>query len=401
MKIALISQEYPPETAHGGIASQTYSKAKGLAGLGHKVFVISRSITLERSEIVQENITVIRIPGMEAHIPEMTPIVQWITHSVAVAAELESLQQRVELDIVDFPEWAAEGYTFLLNRTHWKTIPVVIQLHGPLVMLAHTIGWPEMNTAFYNIGFQMEAACIQLADGVYSSSSCSADWVRSHYDQQKEDIRVIHLGIDTKIFFPQPVPKYDQPTILFVGKIVRNKGVEELIEAISHLYKEFPGLHLKLVGKADNKYEAYLKEKVQKLGIIGQVEFTGFINKEHLPEQFSKAHVFAAPSYYEGGPGFVYLEAMACGLPVIGCNGSGIDEIIQQEVTGVLVPPKDVVALTNALSKMLKDHKFSAQMGMNARDYILNECDSDQCLKKLENFYYAVIKNCSEQKEHV
>ena len=401
MKIALISQEYPPETAHGGIASQTYSKAKGLAGLGHKVFVISRSITLERSEIVQENITVIRIPGMEAHIPEMTPIVQWITHSVAIAAELESLQQRVELDIVDFPEWAAEGYTYLLNRTNWKTIPVVIQLHGPLVMLAHTIGWPEINTTFYKVGCQMEAACIQLADGVYSSSRCSADWVRSHYDQQKEDIRVIHLGIDTKIFFPQPVPKYDQPTILFVGKLVRNKGVEELIEAISHLYKEFPGLHLKLVGKADNKYEAYLKEKVQKLGIIGQVEFTGFINKEHLPEEFSKAHVFAAPSYYEGGPGFVYLEAMACGLPVIGCNGSGIDEIIQQEVTGVLVPPKDVVALTNALSKMLKDHKFSAQMGINARDYILNECDSDQCLKKLENFYYAVIKNCSEQKEHV
>ena len=268
-------------------------------------------------------------------------------------------------------------------------------------MLAHTIGWPEMNTAFYNIGFQMEAACIQLADAVYSSSSCSTEWVRSHYDRPEEDMPVIHLGIDTKTFFPQPVPKYDQPIILFVGKIVRNKGVEELIEAIGHLYKDFPGLKLKLFGKVDAKFGAYLKEKMEKLRISGMVEFAGFIDKEFLPAELSKGHVFAAPSYYEGGPGFVYLEAMACGLPVIGCSGSGIDEIIQHELTGMLVPPKNVNALADALRRVLEDSKFAKKLGMNARNYILKECDSDICLTKLEDYYYSVIKKCSIETDSI
>ena len=144
-----------------------------------------------------------------------------------------------------------------------------------------------------------------------------------------------------------------------------------------------------------------LKEKMEKLRISGMVEFAGFIDKEFLPAELSKGHVFAAPSYYEGGPGFVYLEAMACGLPVIGCSGSGIDEIIQHELTGMLVPPKNVNALADALRRVLEDSKFAKKLGMNARNYILKECDSDICLTKLEDYYYSVIKKCSIETDSI
>src|ERR1043165_2656059 len=103
MKIALVSQEYPPETAKGGIGTQTYVKAHGLAALGHTVFVISRSTDYERHEKTEGNVTLIRIPGMDASLPQMTDILHWITHSVVVAAELENLHERVALDIIDFP----------------------------------------------------------------------------------------------------------------------------------------------------------------------------------------------------------------------------------------------------------------------------------------------------------
>ena len=139
MNLALISQEYPPETARGGIGSQTYIKAQGLSRLGHKVFVISRSIDADRHEVMDGDICIIRIPGLENKMPEMTDIVQWITHSVVVAAEIDALDKRIRLDLIDFPEWAAEGYTYLLNRTSWKNIPTVIQLHGPLVMFYHAV----------------------------------------------------------------------------------------------------------------------------------------------------------------------------------------------------------------------------------------------------------------------
>jgi glycosyltransferase involved in cell wall biosynthesis len=302
MKIALVSQEYPPETARGGIGTQTFAKAVGLSNLGHQVFVISRSIDLNRHEICNNGISVIRIPGVEKQMSEMTDAVQWLTHSMAVAIEIETLNKRVGLDIIDFPEWAAEGYIHLLNRTDWNKIPVVIQLHGPLVMFAHTMNWPEMNSEFYRVGTHMESTCVQLADVVYSSSRCSTEWIKKYYDSQKTDIPTIHLGIDTQLFSPQAIEKHTRPTILFIGKIVKNKGVEELVDAACQLVKEIPDLRLRMIGRGDEQLIQKLRNKAMQYGATDLLDFAGFINKNKLPEEISRAHVFAAPSYYEGGP---------------------------------------------------------------------------------------------------
>lgn len=397
MKIALVSQEYPPETARGGIGTQTFVKAKGLAALGHELFVISRSIDLERHEKMDGNICVIRIPGMEDKLPEMTEPVQWITHSVVVAQELDVLQKRTGLDIIDFPEWAAEGYVYLLNRTAWNNVPVVIQLHGPLVMFAHTMDWPGMDSEFYRSGTAMEATCVRLADAVYSSSACSAGWIRSHYHTQIKSIPVIHLGIDTNIYIPQPHVKEARPVIIFVGKIVPNKGVEELVDACVELIKIFPDLQLRLIGSGDESYLDKLRHKATQPDGTTFLELKGYIHKADLPAELASATVFAAPSWYEGGPGFVYLEAMACGLPVVACSGSGIDEIVTNEVNGLLVPPKNSKALEEALSKILSNKTLAENMAANARKFVLQESDSLDCLKKLESFYEEVIKSHAQK----
>jgi glycosyltransferase involved in cell wall biosynthesis len=397
MKIALVSQEYPPETARGGIGTQTYVKAQGLAALGHEVFVISRSVDGDRHQQRDGNIFVIRIPGMEDKLSEMTEPVQWITHSVVVAQELDALQKRSGLDLIDFPEWAAEGYVYLLNRTAWNNVAVVIQLHGPLVMFANTMGWPEMDSEFYRTGTAMEATCVRLADSVYSSSECSAEWIRSHYHAQIGDIPIIHLGIDTNKFIPQPHLKGERPVIVFVGKIVPNKGVEELVDACAELVKIFPHLQLRLIGGGDASYLDKLRHKARLPDGTSFLEFKGYIHKEDLPDELAKATVFAAPSWYEGGPGFVYLEAMACGLPVVACSGSGIDEIVTNEVNGLLVPPKNWQALKEALAKILSNKTMAENMGANARNFVLQESDSRDCLKKLELFYKAVIKSHAQK----
>jgi phosphatidylinositol alpha-mannosyltransferase len=392
MKIALVSQEYFPETARGGIGTQTYMKARGLAKLGHEIFIISRSVNDKRLEYNNLNISEICIPGMENTIPEMTEIVQWLTHSVVVAAEIEVLHQRVGLDIIDFPEWAAEGYVYLLNRSAWKNIPTVIQLHGPLVMFANTMCWPDKDSSFYRIGTNMEAACIQLADGVYSSSEYSKQWVLSNYNAHIENIPIIHTGIDTEKFSPRPNMKDGRPTLIFVGKIVRNKGVEELVEAACNLVKVFPNLLLRLIGRGEESLINKLKSKADKCA-PGLIEICGFVKKDSLPEEISKADIFVAPSWFEGGPGFVYLEAMACGLPVIGCSGSGIEEIIVSGKNGILIPPKNTQALENALVELLSDRIFLNNMGIQAREYVIKEANSNECLKKIEAFYYSVLES--------
>src|SRR6266478_3706874 len=116
MRVALVSREYPPETARGGIGSQTYVKAHGLAALGHEVCVISSSPDRVRREYRDGDVSVTRIEGPYGRMPLHTVPAEWLTYSVEVAAEVASLHGRRPLDIVDFPEWGGEGYVHLLNR---------------------------------------------------------------------------------------------------------------------------------------------------------------------------------------------------------------------------------------------------------------------------------------------
>jgi 1,4-alpha-glucan branching enzyme len=398
MRIALVSQEYPPETAKGGIGSQTFLKAHGLATLGHEVHVISRSPDGKISRRDDNGVHVTRIPGLDARMQIYTEVADWLGYSAEIAAAVAALHAKSPFDVVDFPEWGAEGYVHLLNRTEWNHIPTVIHLHGPLVMFAHTMGWPEINSEFYRTGTVMEGTCVRLADAVFSSSKCSTDWCAKHYGRNRHEIPVLHTGVDTELFSPRAVPKAKRPTIIFAGKLAQNKGVHLLVKAACELAREFPGLQLRLLGRGEPKMVDELQKIAQAAGLPDLLDLPGFVNRTELPEHFSRAHVFAAPSEYEGGPGFVYLEAMACGLPVIACAGSGAAEVVRQNDNGLLVPPRDVEALTVALRSLLKDNLQREKMGGFARRFVLEEADSRACIKKLEAFYAAVVNDRTQNK---
>jgi glycosyltransferase involved in cell wall biosynthesis len=391
MRIALVSQEYPPETAKGGIGSQTYLKAHGLAALGHEVEVISRTLQAQRTESLDQEVRVTRVPGLSTRMAVHTEVADWLGYSVEVAAAIAAVHARAPLDLVDFPEWGAEGYLHLLNRTEWNRIPTVIQLHGPLVMFAHTMDWPDKDSEFYRVGTMMEGACLRLADAVYTSSQCSADWCATHYSLQLDRVPVLHTGVDTERFAPRNLPKSKRPTILFSGKLARNKGVALLVEAACRLARDFPDLHLRLFGRGEPEFVSEIHAIANAAGLSDLLDLPGFIGAHELSEHLSRAHVFAAPSRYEGGPGLVYLEAMACGLPVIACAGSGVAEIIRQGENGLLVPPEDVDALTDVLGALLEHPDRRQAMGERARRYVIEEADTRVCLKRLEAFYQSVV----------
>jgi glycosyltransferase involved in cell wall biosynthesis len=390
MRIALVSQEYPPETAKGGLGTQTFLKAHGLAALGHEMHVISRTHDAQRHHTRDGRVKVTRIPAFSTRLHLYEPVVDWLTYSAEVAAAIETLHWQSPFDLVDFPDWGGEGYIHLLNQCEWNRVPSVIHLHGPLVMLAHTMGWPEVESEFYRTGTAMEATCLRLATAIFSSSQCSADWCAGKYGLKRETIPVIHTGVDTELFAPRPVAKSPRPTIIFAGKLARNKGVPLLVEAACRLAREFPGLHLRLLGRGEPPMIAELKRAVESAGLPDLLD-------NELPEHFSRAHIFAAPSQYEGGPGFVYLEAMACGLPVIACAGSGAAEVVRHGENGLLVPPAELEALTVALRALLRDEPQRQRMGGFARRFVIAEADSRACLKKLEAFYAAVAKGKTQE----
>ncbi len=389
MRIALVAQEYPPETAKGGIGSQTWIKAHGLAALGHDIHVISRAVNGPRRDYADGNVRVTRVAGVMEAAFIQTEVADWISYSTAVAGVIAELNTAKPFDLVEFPEWACEGWFHLVNRAEWNQVRTAIHLHGPLVMFAHTMGWPALDSEFFRTGAMMEGTCLRLADAVFSSSRCSADWCAKEHGIDATRIPIWHSGVDVELFSPRQVAKSGRPTIVFAGKLARNKGVHLLVEAACRLAKEFPALQLRLLGKGEEKVVTELRTIAA--GSPGLLEFAGFIDRSALPEELSKAGVFAAPSEYEGGPGFVYLEAMACGLPVIACAGSGASEVIRDGETGLLVPPRNVDALTAALRGLLSDSKRREEMGRRACAYVLAEADSRQCVKKLESLYASII----------
>ena len=392
MRIALVSQEYPPETAHGGMATQTFTKAHGLAALGHEVYVISHSVDARRHEYRTGAVEMIRIPGYDAQMQINTEAARWITYSALVAAEVEKLHRRVRVDVVDFPEWGCEGYVHLLNQTAWNRIPTVIHLQGPLVMLANTIGWPQRDSDLYRVGLAMEESCLRLADALVSSSRCSAQWVGERYGIDASKIPVIHAGIDTRFFRPSLAERDGRPTIVFVGRVAFSKGVDTLVDAACVLADEMPDLHVRLIGRTEKGVREELERRALTAGHASLLEFAGAVVRTELPQALCRGHVFAAPSRYEGGPGFVYLEAMACGLPVIACTGSGAAEVVRHRDTGFLVPPGDPAALAVVLRDLLRDATYREQIGAAARAFAVAEADSDACIRRYDRFLVSVVE---------
>lgn len=390
MRIAFVSICYPPEDV-GGIATQTYLKAQGLAHLGHEVYVISCSN--KRCEYFENKVKVIRFKGAYNKFNVYNESVGWLLHSIDVASEIYKLHSEKHLDLVEFPELGAESYIFLLNRTKWNYIPTIIQLHSPLVMFTSELGWPKSDSNFYKLGTSMESTCIKLADAIYSSNKCSIDLSRKHYGLKRLRVPIIHTGIDTNIFYPKNIKKKIRPTIVFVGHIKEKKGLKILLRAACKLIKEFPNLQLQIIGPEKEKgFIMKLKKIAIDHGSTDLLNFPGTIESNKLANYLSSAHVFVLPSFYESGPCFSILEAMACELPVIATNVGGIPEIVKNGKTGYLVPKGNIDALENIIRWVLLNPDKSKIISRNARKYILKEADSRNCLKKIENFYKAVIE---------
>jgi glycosyltransferase involved in cell wall biosynthesis len=264
-------------------------------------------------------------------------------------------------------------------------------------MFAHTMGWPKQDSEFYVAGTAMEGACFRLADAVYSSSQCSAGWCAKHYGVRSLPIPTIHTGVDVRLFKPDSDAERGLPTIVFVGRVASSKGVDTLAEAACSLADEFPGLRLRIIGTGDPEFVATLRQKAREYGKPDLLEFPGYVPREQLPAHLNAAQVFAAPSVYEGGPGFVYLEAMACGLPVIACEGSGASEVIRDQQTGFLVAPRDAQAVARTLRMLFSNADLRRSIGMRARHFVETEADSRICLNRLESFYASVVRRSARK----
>ena len=185
---------------------------------------------------------------------------------------------------------------------------------------------------------------------------------------------VVYNGTDPDFFSPAlaaeaGVPSQPEKEILIVGNLLVGKGHELVLRAIHHLESSFPRLRCRIIG--DGPDRARFEALAESLGIAQRVRFLGRRSRAEVAEAMRACSVFALPSRYEG-LGCVYLEAMACGKPVIACRGQGIEEIIKHGVNGWLIPVDGPSELVQAFRALLDNPEQCARIGTAARQTIVS-----------------------------
>jgi phosphatidylinositol alpha-1,6-mannosyltransferase len=192
-------------------------------------------------------------------------------------------------------------------------------------------------------------------------------------------------GIDTAHFIPQPdamqkrkeLGLQDKKIIISVGRLVHRKGQDNLIQAMPAVLKKIPNAHLLLVG--EGPYRKHLEKLVMKSSLEQNVTFAGRIMYDKLPSYLSAADLFAMPSRSRffglevEGLGIVYLEASACGIPVVAGNSGGAPDAVLEGVTGLCVDGTSIEQITAAIVEICSDAERASHMGAAGRNWIVDQ----------------------------
>lgn len=196
---------------------------------------------------------------------------------------------------------------------------------------------------------------------------------------KKVELIQIAPGISVEHFKPGIKPaellaKYkitDRPTLLCVGRLVHRKGQDQLIKAMPLIKRQVPDALLLIVGSGPR--ESHLRKLIAKHNLANDVLLLGRITYDQLPEHFLLGDVFVSPSRSRlaglevEGLGIVYLEASACGLPVIAGDSGGAPDAVQPNKTGLVVDGTDVTEIAQACVSLLSNPKLSKELGANGR----------------------------------
>lgn len=176
-------------------------------------------------------------------------------------------------------------------------------------------------------------------------------------------MHIIHCGIDPTLFTPV-THQESSKRLLYIGRLAAAKGLPILLESLVSLKRSHPEIILTVVGDGSDRGE--LEQMATKLGLNEHVNFVGYQSQAEVREYIQQSDVFVMSSFAEGIP-VVLMEAMAAGLPVVATQIAGISELVENGINGYLVPPGDVVTLTDRVAKLLADHQLRNQLGKAGR----------------------------------
>ena len=260
------------------------------------------------------------------------------------------------------------------------------KMAGVPVRLYTVAGIPEADTREikWKVMKKIERLTFACATKIFPNSLKMHDYLLQNNYALESKLKVIGKGssngIDTKHFDPgrylqtekkkfrqlNNIPG-DDKVFIFVGRFVRDKGINELIAAFEKLHREFEGVSLLLVGFFEEKLDPLAVTTVKKIKEHPKILNVGY--QDDVRPFFAYADILVFPSYREGFPNVV-LQAAAMGLPAVVTNINGCNEIIRDGINGYIIPVRDTEALYQKMKKMLLNEKFWVSAGKESRKWI-------------------------------
>jgi glycosyltransferase involved in cell wall biosynthesis len=217
-------------------------------------------------------------------------------------------------------------------------------------------------------------------------------------------ISVVPAGLDCERF--KPAEKNEQVAeklgiskdlirILFVGRLVPEKGIFDLLNAFSILLRNVQNVELLIVGSGSSSMQIQISQLVENLKIGGKVKFLGSIEYSNMPQIHNLADVFCLPSIptktWAEQFGYSMVEAMACGKPVVSTSTGSIPEVVKDRATGILVKPNDPRGLESALEELILNKQERDAFGRNAREWVLQKFEANKVAGQLANIYSRFV----------
>lgn len=236
---------------------------------------------------------------------------------------------------------------------------------------------------YYFFIFITELLAYRLANVIILTSQSNIDFIVKTFKLKgkKNKILLFPNFVDIHLFRPENLQKKDK-TILYTGRLVREKNLINLLKAL----KDLSDFTLDVIGKGPQ--EEYLRKNADLLGV--NLKFLGVFPNDKLPYIYNQYEIFILPSHFEGNPK-VLLEAMSCGVACIGTNVRGIREIIKHKENGYICNPTSD-SIKNAIIELYNNKNLRITLGNNARNYVEKNFSLDNCVKNEYLIYKKVLR---------
>lgn len=380
MHIAFLTPEYPHSKVNhsGGLGTSIKNLVVAMVVKGDKVtvFVYGQS----KAEVFEENGIVFHLIADQKY-----RFGKWFFYRKHLQKYVNSVIKKENIDLVEAPDWT--GVTAFMNFI----VPMVIRFHGSDTYFCHI---EKRKQKFKNRFF--ETLAVRKAKGFIAPTKYAGDVSAELFGLRKEKIKTIHYGLDLTQFKNEHPERFEKGLILYIGTIIRKKGVFELPEIFNKVRSRVSEAKLILIGgdagdiATGSKSTWKLVQQQFHEKDLEHVSYLGKIPYDAVQDYIKKANVCVFPTYAET-LGMVTIESMAMQKPVVNSNIGWAQELMEDGKSGFLVYPANHEEYANQIIELINDGTLCKSIGSEALQFVSSHFDIQYVVDLNIQFYKDLL----------